>query len=142
MKSEADIIKYAALIFNEKNEVLFVRKYNKSIWINVGGRVEEGETPVECLQRELMEELNSRILTNPLPTKLLETPVTPALDDPNKTVKIIWYKITLLDNPVASSEVEEIKWINPANPSVELSPQIKEYLLPFLAGKTNQPNKL
>ena len=132
MEKQADIIKYAALIFNEKKEVLFVRKYNKSVWINVGGRVEIGETPIECLRREIKEELNCEIELSPQPKVFLETPPTPALDDPNKTVKIIWYKISLIGKPVASSEIEEIRWIDLSNPEVELSPQIRDYLVPAL----------
>jgi 8-oxo-dGTP diphosphatase len=132
MEKKADITKYAALIFNEKGEVLFVRKLNKDKWINVGGRVEINETPIDCLKREINEELDCDIELNPTPTQFLKTPLTPALDDPGKTVQIIWYRIKLVGEPVASSEIEEIKWVDVKNPDVELSPQIQEYLLPVL----------
>lgn len=133
----ADITKYAALIRNEKGEILFARKYGKTTWLNVGGRIEKGETPIECLKREIKEELSSDIKPKKKYVRILETPATPALDDPNKTVQIIWYEIELENEPIASSEIEEIKWIDINNVDVEISPQIKEFLIPFLQRNTN-----
>lgn len=132
MNKTADIIKYAALITNEKGEVLFVRKKDKDTWINVGGRVESNETPIECLQREIKEELDCDIEIDSQTKPFLQTPLTPALDDPDKTVQIIWYKVKLIGSPKASSEIAEIRWIDTSNPNVTLSPQINAYLLPFL----------
>jgi 8-oxo-dGTP diphosphatase len=127
-----NIIKYAALIQNSNGEILLARKSGKNIWINIGGKVEINETAVDCLKREICEELNCEISESLVPTLFLESPYTPALDDPGKLVKIIWYKVELVGQPKPSSEIEEIRWINPKNPQVELSPQIKEFLLPKL----------
>jgi len=81
---------------------LFARKKDKKVWINIGGRIEKGETPIECLQRELREEIQSEIDMRTLRRssggvfkEFLRTPPTPALDDPDKTVQIIWYKVSL-----------------------------------------------
>lgn len=128
---QPDILKYAALIQNEYGEILIGRKYGKTVYINIGGRVENDENPFECLQREIKEELSCDISSEV--DYVLETPLTPAVDDPYKTVKIIWYNVTLLDEPKASSEIEEILWMNPNQyRDYELSPQIVEYLIPYL----------
>lgn len=41
-------------IFNDKNELLIVR--NKDVWTIPGGHPEKGETRIQTLKRELMEE--------------------------------------------------------------------------------------
>lgn len=130
---EADILKYAALIQNDKGEILLGRKHGKDTWINIGGRVEGSETPLECLSREIKEELNCDINLDTHYQIFAETPATPALDDPNMTVKIVWYKIELIGIPTPSNEIEEVKWINPNEAdNFKMSPQIVEYLIPEL----------
>jgi len=51
-----------ALIFNKENQILVGRRASNvpftGSWEFPGGKLEEGETPEEALERELMEELN------------------------------------------------------------------------------------
>ena len=51
--------KVRALVLNENDEVLLVRPhgYRDGEWTLAGGGVEEGESPVEAMRRELAEEL-------------------------------------------------------------------------------------
>jgi 8-oxo-dGTP diphosphatase len=46
-----------ALIRNDKNEILMVSEYDKHNISIPGGGLEYGETPHECLKRELYEEI-------------------------------------------------------------------------------------
>lgn len=126
------ILKSAALIQNESGEILLARKYGKTIWINIGGRIENGESPIQCLKREIEEETGCRVSSNYTPKFFLETPFTPAIDDPNCEVKIIWYKAKLEGIPQPKNEIEELKWVDPHDPNIELSPQIREFLIPKL----------
>lgn len=129
--AKADILKYAALIFDDRGRILLGRKYGKDTWINIGGRVEHDEDALTCLQREIREELGCDI--EPEIEYFTETPLTPALDDPGKTVQIIWYTVKLMGDPQASSELEEIMWLAPQDAgNYKLSPQIVDYLLPLL----------
>lgn len=51
--------KVRAVVLNERGEVLLVRPhgYRKGEWTLAGGGVEDGESPVEAMRRELAEEL-------------------------------------------------------------------------------------
>lgn len=51
--------KVRAVVLNEREEVLLVRPhgYREEEWTLAGGGVEDGESPVEAMRRELAEEL-------------------------------------------------------------------------------------
>ena len=53
------------IMYNELNQVLLGKRHPKgpypNIWEFPGGKLEEGETLEECLQREWLEELNLSI---------------------------------------------------------------------------------
>jgi len=51
--------KVRALVLNEAGEVLLIRPhgYREGEWTFAGGGVEDGESPVEAIRRELAEEL-------------------------------------------------------------------------------------
>lgn len=65
--------KVRAVVLNEVGEVLLVRPhgYRDGEWTLAGGGVEEGESPVEAMRRELAEELGVG-----LEAELSELPVT------------------------------------------------------------------
>jgi len=51
--------KVRAVVINEHNEMLLIRPhgYREGEWTLAGGGVEDGESPVEAMRRELAEEL-------------------------------------------------------------------------------------
>ena len=54
----------AALIWREDKILICRRPANKAralLWEFPGGKLEPGETPAQCLERELMEELELRV---------------------------------------------------------------------------------
>ncbi len=65
--------KVRALVINEHSEVLLVRPhgYREGEWTLAGGGVEDGESPVEAMRRELAEELGVG-----LEAEIAELPVT------------------------------------------------------------------
>jgi len=63
MKYGKDIIGVGcwALIINEKNEILLLRRGNSTNWETPGGKVEFEESLKDALKREINEELNIKI---------------------------------------------------------------------------------
>jgi 8-oxo-dGTP pyrophosphatase MutT (NUDIX family) len=51
----------AAIIRNDKDEILFGRKHNEDIWGLIAGAIEIGETPAEAVCREVLEETGLEI---------------------------------------------------------------------------------
>ena len=49
----------AAVILNEQNELLLVRKRNTQAFMQVGGKLEPNEAPETAIQREILEEIGS-----------------------------------------------------------------------------------
>jgi len=84
-------IKISGLILNEKGELWIFRNKGKTVWTCPGGKIEEGESEIECLKRELKEEAG-------IETKgaefLIETDVEEAAGNPGKyeilSSKRIW----------------------------------------------------
>ncbi|MBP9886290.1 MAG: NUDIX hydrolase [Leptospiraceae bacterium] len=60
LKSKKIRVRVAALIRNDKGEILLIkqRKKNKDYWLLPGGGIEFGESAIVALERELKEELN------------------------------------------------------------------------------------
>lgn len=48
------------LFFNERNDVLLVKPTYKPVWEIPGGVVEQDESPKQCCQREVLEEIGLR----------------------------------------------------------------------------------
>jgi 8-oxo-dGTP pyrophosphatase MutT (NUDIX family) len=46
-----------AVIVDDNNRTLLVRKANTDFYMQPGGKIEDGESSLACLKRELMEEL-------------------------------------------------------------------------------------
>ncbi|MDQ0196367.1 NUDIX domain-containing protein [Paenibacillus wynnii] len=53
----------AAVIRNDKDEILFIRKHDDTLWGLPAGAIEPGETPARALRREVFEETG--LMVNP-----------------------------------------------------------------------------
>jgi 8-oxo-dGTP pyrophosphatase MutT (NUDIX family) len=121
--------KIAGIIIKNK-KLLMVRKYNEPHFIMPGGRVLEGETKEQTLARELKEELNVELVS----MKLFKTWEAPHFKDKNKIVKMETFLVEIKGNPKASSEINEIKWIdsNYNQEDIKVASINEDYLIPEL----------
>lgn len=120
----------AAILMAPDNRILLVRKVGTSAFMQAGGKIENGETPVAALQRELHEELGLTITQDQ--AYYLGAFSAPAANEPGFTVEAEIFRIAL-DQPVAkAAEIEEIIWVDPLQKvNLPLAPLTENYLLPL-----------
>lgn len=83
---------------------------NAEIFYTLGGRVELGESDVECLKREIKEEINCQIRDETL--EFLVEFQDVAHDCENTLINIKLYKGEIVGVPCASSEIVEICYVD------------------------------
>ncbi len=121
--------KIAGIIIENK-KLLMCKKYNEPHFIMPGGRVKEGETPEQTLKRELKEELDVNLVS----MKPFKTWEAPHFQDKNKIVKMETYFVKISGKPKATSEINEIKWIdsNYKQEGIKVASINEDYLIPEL----------
>lgn len=119
----------AAVIENDKGEVLLVRKRSSTIFIQPGGKTEPNEEPLLALARELDEELGVRL--DVASSAYLGEFQAPAVNEPGLTVQAQAYSCSVLGSPMARAEIEELAWVKPAGPyEVPVAPLSSQHILP------------
>ena len=109
-KKESEIVPVlAAVIFNDKNEVLIAkRKPNLSqgnLWEFPGGKLKVYETPEACLRREIKEELGIDIQI-----KDLWYAVNYSYAKIN--ILLIAYRAELVEKKITLTDHSEFKWVS------------------------------
>lgn len=135
----ADYNKIGLLILNEDKTSFMVcepgDKYEEkkvTQFLMPGGQIEE-DSDIECLRREIKEELDCEIESDSI--KYIETYEDEAAN-PGKTVMIKLYQGEIIGKPTPSSEIGVLYWISKDdinNPKV--SPIIKNKIIPDLIKK-------
>lgn len=126
---KGNVIRKVAAAIVKNDRLLLVRKFGTDQLIMPGGGLEDGETPIAGLQREILEELgvNSLILQNE-PIGIYRAP---AAFEPGLDVEITLFRASLTEQPRPSGEIEEIVWHHP-NESAALSLIIRDHILPSM----------
>ncbi|QYM73307.1 NUDIX domain-containing protein [Pseudochrobactrum sp. Wa41.01b-1] len=120
----------AAILMAPDNRILLVRKAGTTAFMQAGGKIENGETPVAALQRELSEELGLTI--NQDQAHYLGAFSAPAANEPGYTVEAEVFRIALTQPVAKAAEIEEIVWVDPLQKvELPLAPLTENYLLPL-----------
>lgn len=96
-------------ILERDGRVLLARRAlepRKGYWDLPGGLLEEGEDPVDGLQREFLEETGLEVE----PVELMRIDVEPYA---HRFVFSVTYVVTGEGEPVAADDVEELRWFAP-----------------------------
>jgi len=127
----AEINKVVALCIRDK-KLLIVRNKGEMMFFSLGGRIESGETELECLHREVKEEVGCSI-KQPVHFKIFEG----MNHDGTKTIRLSCYLAELEGNITPQSEIEEYAWIDKdyLQKGIQVAPTLEKQIIPELIKK-------
>lgn len=124
----------AAVILNEQNQLLLVRKQNTHAFMQVGGKLEINEAPEITMQREILEEIGCECELK----QFIGRFETAAANEPDHMLVSYVYAVELKQPPQIAAEIAEMKWIDLDDQFTLLAPLTKEIVIPWC--RQNQVN--
>lgn len=120
----------AAVIVNDRAELLLVRKAGTTAFMQPGGKPEPGETAGQTLSRELQEELGIDIAPHEL--QPLGSFTAAAANEPGFLVVADVFATDIgAQQPVIGAEIAELRWVTRADAEhLEIAPLARENFLP------------
>ncbi|OBY74354.1 NUDIX hydrolase [Acinetobacter gyllenbergii] len=117
----------AAVILNEQNQLLLVRKQNTHAFMQVGGKLEINEAPEITMQREILEEIGCECELK----QFIGRFETAAANEPDHMLVSYVYAVELKQAPQIAAEIAEMKWIELDDQATVLAPLTKEIVIPW-----------
>ena len=103
-------IKVTAAVIKRGGKVLIARRMKgdsfEGLWEFPGGKIEAGESPEECLRRELLEELGVEIEA---PEFLCSVP----FETSGLSIELMAFRASLVAGEARSHEHDEVRWVEP-----------------------------
>mgnify|MGYP003590203591 FL=1 len=100
----------AAIITNSDNEILICRRGQggscEFLWEFPGGKIEQGESPEECLVRECLEELEIEI-------EVLDLFEETKYSYPEREIEFMFFSASLKKGVPTPNVHDSIKWVSP-----------------------------
>jgi 8-oxo-dGTP pyrophosphatase MutT (NUDIX family) len=129
----ADYNKIGLLAARDGRILLCRKKHTTSLLILPGGCLEPGESAMDCLHRELREELGEQVSVTDL--QYLGTYSDRAAGSDYKIVEIALYRGELQGEPTPQAEIKELVWFGLEDDRSQLSPSIVNKILPDLSSR-------
>ncbi|HOE93293.1 MAG TPA: 8-oxo-dGTP diphosphatase MutT [Methanofastidiosum sp.] len=102
-----DIVIVTAGIIKKDNKILIAKRKEGHLvnkWEFPGGKLEPGETPKDCLKRELCEEFG-------IETKIGKYLATSNYEYPHIKIELIAYEVEYISGEFKLNDHQEIKWV-------------------------------
>jgi ADP-ribose pyrophosphatase YjhB (NUDIX family) len=128
----ADYDKVGLLTVRRGKILLCRKKHTTSALILPGGCKAPGESALDCLARELREELGDVEVSEP---EYIGVYSDRAAGSEAKTVDIELYRAELMGEPDARSEIAELVWFGEEDDRARLAPSIRNKILPDLVAR-------
>jgi 8-oxo-dGTP diphosphatase len=120
----------AAVVMDDAGQTLLVRKRGTQAFMQPGGKLAQGETPLGALDREIVEELGCSL---DIPScRALGSFRAAAANEPGWTVQAELYAARVAGEIRPAAEIEEAIWIDPdLEARVELAPLTRAHAMPL-----------
>lgn len=120
----------AALINDDRGRLLLVRKAGSAWFMQAGGKIENGESPLSALRRELSEEIGLMLADGD--ARYLGRYSAPAANEPGHIVEAEVFHVLMQHDPIMRSEIEEAIWVDHVTAAtLPLAPLTRDHLLPL-----------
>jgi 8-oxo-dGTP diphosphatase len=118
------------VIVDAAGRTLLVRKRGTSAFMQPGGKVGGGETPIDALVRELREELGCAISGG---CRALGRFRAAAANEAGSVVEAELFAVELAGEIIPAAEIEEARWHDPLDePDFPVAPLTRDHVLPLV----------
>jgi len=103
-----EVIRIAAIIIQNKSLLLVKGEDKYKEYWTPGGKVKKGESDLDCLQRELTEEINAKAVSS----KFFGEYVSPSLYDAGIVYRSRVYLVEIEGKIVPGNEIKSFVWMS------------------------------
>lgn len=130
------ILTIAALqLLDPSGRILLVRKQGTVMFMQPGGKLEPGESPMAAVLREVQEELG--LVFAPGQVESMGLWKGPAANEADTDIHAHLFGACTSDTPRVQAEIEQMLWIDPAAALTrgDIAPLLRDKVLPGLLGR-------
>ena len=117
----------AAIILNEQQQLLVVRKQNTQCFMQVGGKLEMNEPPEQTMLREIKEEIGCQATIQ----QFIGQFYTATANEPDHELVSYVYHVKLQGQPQIDAEIAEMKWVDLSDVQTQLAPLTRDIVMPW-----------